>query len=41
VHAPTEDKSYITKDSFCEELERAFDQFPKYHIKSYEISMQK
>jgi hypothetical protein len=29
MHAPTEDKFYDTKDSFYEELERVFDQFPK------------
>jgi exonuclease III len=33
VHAPTEDKDYVTKDSFYEELEQAFDQFPTYHMK--------
>jgi exonuclease III len=33
VHAPTEDKCDDTKDSFCEELEGIFDQFPKYHMK--------
>jgi exonuclease III len=33
VHAPTEDKTDDVKDSFCEELERAFDKFPKYHTK--------
>jgi hypothetical protein len=33
VHAPTEDKYDITKDSFREELEEVFDQFPRYHIK--------
>jgi exonuclease III len=32
VHAPTEDKDDI-KDSFYEELEQVFDQFPRYHIK--------
>jgi hypothetical protein len=30
VHAPTEDKTYDMKDSFCKELERVFD---KYHVK--------
>jgi hypothetical protein len=29
VHAPTDD----TKDSFNEELERPYDQFPKSHMK--------
>jgi len=33
VHAPTEDKSDITKNSFYKELEHVFDQFSKYHMK--------
>jgi hypothetical protein len=33
VHAPTENKCGDTKDSFYEELEGVFDQFPKYHMK--------
>jgi exonuclease III len=33
VHAPTEDKDDIIKDSFYEELEQVFDQFPRYHMK--------
>jgi hypothetical protein len=33
VHAQTEDKCDDTKDSFYEELEGIFDQFPKYHMK--------
>jgi exonuclease III len=33
VHAPTEDKDDDIKDSFYEELEQVFDQFPRYHIK--------
>jgi hydroxypyruvate isomerase len=33
VHAPTEDKTDDVKDSFCEEFERIFDKFPKYHMK--------
>jgi hypothetical protein len=33
VHATTEDKIYDMKDSFYEELERAFDKFRKYHMK--------
>jgi hypothetical protein len=33
VHAPTEDKTDDVKGSFYEELERAFDKFPKYHMK--------
>jgi hypothetical protein len=31
VHAPTKDDDI--KDSFYEELERVFDQFPRYHMK--------
>jgi exonuclease III len=33
VHAPTEDKTDDVKDSFYEELERVFDEFPKYYMK--------
>jgi hypothetical protein len=33
VHAPTEDKDDDIKDSFYEELEQVFDQFPRYHMK--------
>jgi len=33
VHAPSEEKSDDSKDSFYEELEQVFDHFPKYHIK--------
>jgi hypothetical protein len=33
VHAPTKDKSDDTKDSFYEELDCVFNQFPKYHMK--------
>jgi hypothetical protein len=33
VHAPTEDKIDDMKDSFYEEVERVFDEFPKYHTK--------
>jgi hypothetical protein len=33
VQASTEDKCDDTKDSFYEELEGVFDQFPKYHMK--------
>jgi hypothetical protein len=33
VHAPTDDKTDDVKDSFYEKLERAFDKFPKYHMK--------
>jgi hypothetical protein len=30
VHAPTEDKDDVIKESFYEELEQVFDQFPRY-----------
>jgi hypothetical protein len=33
VHAPTEDKSDDTRDSFYKELEHVFSQFLKYHMK--------
>jgi hypothetical protein len=33
VHAPTEDKCDDMKDIFYEELDRVFDQLPKYHMK--------
>jgi hypothetical protein len=33
VHAPTEDKDDDILDSFYEELEQVFDQFPRYHMK--------
>jgi hypothetical protein len=33
VHAPNENKDDVIKDSFYEELEEVFDQFPRYHIK--------
>ena len=33
VHAPSEEKSDDSKDSFYEELEQVFDHFPKYHMK--------
>jgi len=33
VHAPSEEKSDESKDSFYEELEQVFDHFPKYHKK--------
>jgi hypothetical protein len=29
VYAPCEDKTDVVKDSFCEELGRVFDQFPR------------
>jgi hypothetical protein len=34
VHAPNEDKDDDMKDSFYEELEQVFDQFPRYHMKN-------
>jgi hypothetical protein len=33
IHAPTEDKADDVKDSFYEELECVFYEFPKYHMK--------
>jgi len=33
VHAPSEEKSDESKDSFYEELEQVFDHVPKYHMK--------
>ena len=33
VHAPSEEKSDDSKDSFYEELEQVFDHFPKYLMK--------
>ena len=33
VHAPSEEKSDGSKDSFYEELEQVFDHFPKYNVK--------
>jgi hypothetical protein len=33
VHAPSEEKSDESKDSFYEELEQVFDNFPKCHMK--------
>jgi hypothetical protein len=45
VHALTEDKWDYTNDSFCEELEGVFNQFPKYHMKillgDFKISVQR
>jgi len=32
VHAPSEEKSDDSKDSFYEELEQVFDNFPRYHM---------
>jgi hypothetical protein len=34
AHAPTDDECGDSKDSFCEELEQVFDNFPKYHKNS-------
>jgi hypothetical protein len=34
IHAPTEDKTDDLMDSIYEELERVFDKFPEYHMKS-------
>ena len=33
MHAPSEDKSDDSKDSFYEELEHVFKHFPKYRMK--------
>jgi len=33
VHAPSEEKSKESKDSYYEELEQVFYHFPKYHMK--------
>jgi hypothetical protein len=33
VHAPCQSKSDDVKDSFCGELGRVFDQFPRYDMK--------
>jgi hypothetical protein len=33
VHAPSEEKSDDSKDSFYEELEQVLSHFPKYHTK--------
>ena len=33
VHAPREEKSDDSKESFYEELEQVFHNFPKYHMK--------
>jgi hypothetical protein len=34
VHAPSEEKSDDSEDSFYEELEQIFDHFPKYQMKT-------
>jgi hypothetical protein len=31
VHAPSEEKSDYSEDSFCENIEQVFYHFPKYH----------
>jgi hypothetical protein len=42
VCAPTEDKCGDKRNSFYEELNCVFDQFPKYHMKLlWDISLQK
>ena len=33
VHAPSEEKTDSSKDSFYEELDQVFDHFPKYNMK--------
>ena len=33
MHAPSEEKSDESKDSFYEDLEQVFDHIPKYHMK--------
>ena len=33
MHAPSEEKSYDSKDSFYEELEQVLEHFPKYRMK--------
>jgi hypothetical protein len=33
VHAPSEEKSDDSKDSFYEDLKQVFHNFPKYHTK--------
>ena len=33
MHAPSEEKSDESKESFYEELEQVSDQFPRYHMK--------
>jgi hypothetical protein len=33
MHVPPEDKTDYVKDSFCKDLKRVFDKFPKYHLK--------
>ena len=33
LRAPSEEKSYDSKENFYEELEQVFDSFPKYYMK--------
>ena len=33
AYGPAGDKSDDSNDTFCEELQQVFDQFPKYHMK--------
>jgi len=33
VHASSEEKSYVSKDGFDEELDKVFNNFPKYYMK--------
>jgi hypothetical protein len=35
AHAPTDDKSDDSKDSFYEALNQMFDRFPNYHMNIY------
>ena len=37
VHAPTEEKSDDSKDSYYEELEQVFDHFPECHVKILQV----
>jgi hypothetical protein len=39
VPAPTEDNDDVIKDSFYEELEQVFDQFPEYHMKMERVEV--
>ena len=39
VHAPSEDKSDTSKDSFYEELEQVFDHMPKYYMKIFLVDI--
>jgi hypothetical protein len=41
VHAPKENKDYVKRDSFCEEIEQVFDQLLRYHPKNLEILIQR